>query len=32
MDSLIVRFEMALLTVGMSLAKCETVGGNTLDG
>ena len=27
-DSLIVRVEMALLTVGMSLAKCETVGGN----
>ena len=28
MDSLIVRVEMALLTVGMSRAKCETVGGN----
>ncbi len=28
MDSLIVRVEMALLTVVMSLARNETVGGN----
>ena len=32
MDSLIVRVEMALLTIGMSLARNETVGGNKLDG
>lgn len=29
-DSLIVQVEMALLTVGMSLAKRETVGSNQL--
>jgi hypothetical protein len=27
-DSLIVRVEMALLTIGISLARNETVGGN----
>ena len=32
MDSLIAHVEMALLTVGMSLARIETVGGNKLDG
>ena len=32
MDSLIVQFEMALLTVGMSLARIETVGSNQRDG
>ena len=29
-DSLIAQFEMALLTVGMSLARIETVGSNQL--
>lgn len=32
MDSLIAQFEMALLTVGMGLAKCETVGSNHVLG
>ena len=32
MDSLIVEIEMAARTNGMDLAKCETVGGNQLDG
>ena len=32
MDSLIAQVEMALLTVGMSLARFETDGGNKLDG
>ncbi len=32
MDSLIARVEMALLTIGMSLAKRETVSGIKLDG
>jgi hypothetical protein len=31
-DSLIAQVEMALLTVGMSLAKFETDVGNKLDG
>jgi hypothetical protein len=31
-DSLIAQIEMALLTVGMSLAKRETDDGNKLDG
>ena len=31
-DSLIAQVEMALLTVGMSHARNETVSGNKLDG
>ena len=31
-DSLIAQVEMALLKVGMSLARIETDGGNKLDG
>ncbi len=32
MDSLIAQVEMALLTVVMSLARFETVGGNHFEG